>query len=61
MVEKSKSLTFEIMLFASSGNDFTLPAPAVCRDVFNTLMEFEQVSDIKRRGREKGIGKRRMM
>ena len=33
-----------MMLLARSGNEVMLPAPAVCRDVFNTLMELEHVS-----------------
>ena len=39
--------TFEIMLLARSGSEVMLPAPAVCRDVFNTLIELEHVSEGK--------------
>ena len=48
-------VTFEMMLFASSGREVTLPTPAVCRDVFKTLMELEHVSG----GGGRGIGQGR--
>ena len=49
-------VTFEMMLFASSGREVTLPTPAVCRDVFKTLMELEHVSGGKSRGGGVGQG-----
>lgn len=56
LIEDRKGMhTFEMMLFASSGSDVTLPAPAVCRDVFNTRIELEQVSGkIERRKTQEG-------